>query len=149
MEYKLLNNCTGVIMTRTPEILNGALLVTFRGATDGMTAIFDNGNTPPIYRSLINSACSIPLHALTGEVMVTIADTSKIPAERWTCEEINVRKLESGEFLICPNDVNLRDAIAVLKLENDDLRRGQAELLKNIDKLNMKLNDIMQGNDLI
>ena len=48
MEYKLLNGNSGVIMTRTPELVSDMLYISFTGAPDKATAIFerDDGESP-------------------------------------------------------------------------------------------------------
>ncbi len=149
MEIKLLSNNTGVIMTRATEVINSELAVSFIGAVANMTAVFALDGGTSVYRKLERGACKIPLSALVGEVSITVADMKKIPAVKWECEKINVRKLESGEFLVCPNDVNLRDAVALFKLELDAMRDEQTRLKQHYIELAKKLDTYMDGNNLI
>ena len=44
MEYKLLNSNNGVIMTRAPELIGDMLYISFTGAPDKATAIFERSD---------------------------------------------------------------------------------------------------------
>ena len=50
MEYKLLNSNNGVIMTRAPELIGDMLYISFTGAPDKATAIFERSDGESAYR---------------------------------------------------------------------------------------------------
>lgn len=53
MEYKLIELVKkGFILTREPEVVTDELIITFTGAPDGATAIFENADRAAWYASL-------------------------------------------------------------------------------------------------
>ena len=50
MEYRLLDNGKGIMLTRQPEFISGDLYISFTGAPEGATAIIVNGQKDSLYR---------------------------------------------------------------------------------------------------
>ena len=74
MEYKLIKDCgKGFMLTREPETVSDELIVSFTGAPDDATAIFENSDGNSLYRLLKDETCAIPAAFLKGCVKVTVA----------------------------------------------------------------------------
>ncbi len=150
MEYKLLDNATGVILTRQPEMVSEGeeLYVQFNNNDPDATAIFERKGGDSLYRLLSDGLCSVPVAKLCGVVSVTVANLNgKTPLKRWLCEEIKVEK-ESGGYLVSPNDMNLPQVVVSLRLENEELRSAQAKQEAEIQELREMLTEIMEGYNL-
>lgn len=148
-EYRVLENGTAVLMTRQPMLEVEKIKITFTGAPEGVTAIFENGSNT-IYRALENNVCTIPVDILSGPVSVTLAilDKSARP-KKWICEELLADKWKNGAVLISPNDSNLPMRVLELKLENEKIRKNQERLEERLDKLSARLDDLYEGYDLV
>ena len=151
MRYKLLDNKNGVILSRSPEFCKDKLSFEFEDVPEGATAIFEYAESGIKYfREISNGTCELPLRRFDpGTLTLTVAvlDGSADP-QRWLCEELSLRRLEDGTFLILPNDGDLPLAVAQLRAENSDLRRDLAELEKKYKDLSDRLERIMEGYDL-
>ncbi len=150
MIYKLLDNATGVILTRQPEMLreDEELCVQFNNNDPDATAIFQPKDGDSLYRSLSDGLCCVPATKLCGAVSVTVANLNgKTPIKRWICEELNVEK-KNGGYLISPNDMNLPQVVVSLRLENEELRCAQAKQEAEIQELREMLTEIIEGYNL-
>ena len=90
MEYtciKTLNKIgKGFITTRAPKIIEKELIISFLGAPQGATAIFENSNGHSLYRLLADKSCVIPSDFLVGEITVTIVQLDgSSDAEKYHC----------------------------------------------------------------
>ena len=148
MQYKLLDNGEGVILTRQPALISGDLYVDFSGAPSGATAIFESGDDS-IYRLLDGETCDVPVDKLNGAVKVTVVllDGSARP-RKWACEELLAEKQQSGGTLISPNDMNLPQRFVELKLENEAIRQAQDRLEERVKDIEDRLENLLEGYDL-
>lgn len=148
LKYKILDNGTAVILTRQPDIVYDELQVDFLGAPIGATAIFES-NGVSMYRLLYDGTCSIPSNRLDGVITVTLAllDGSASP-RRWICEEIMAKREKNGGTLISPNDMDLPARYVELKLENEEIRKEIKLFGARIEKLNGRLETLLEGYDL-
>lgn len=64
MEYKLLDDNTGIILTRNPEKVSKNLFITFTGAPADATVIFENREGDSLYRKLEDNMCAVPTRFL-------------------------------------------------------------------------------------
>ena len=96
IQYRLLDNGAGVIITRQPTVIKDKLPVYFLDAPLNATAIFENEQGTTYYRELIENGCSIDLSKIIGRVKVTVVtlDDSKA-CRRWACENLILSALES------------------------------------------------------
>ena len=148
MEYKLLSNHTGIILTRHPEQIADELRVTFTGAPKGATAIFESVDGESAYRELSEGSCSVPAALVVGEVKVAVAMFGgNTQAERWICEEIK-GEVREGKVVVLPNDMNLPLVVASLRLEMDALRVSAKEMLDRCAALEEKWDSFMSGYDI-
>ncbi len=148
MIFKLFGNKTGVIINRQPEVVDEVLAFYFEHAPHKATAIFQVKDGASYYRELENGACSISPDKLTGEVAVSVTILNGEAAPPlWSCEELKVDRLESGEFLVMPNDMNLPLEFIKLKQENEDIRAVLKRLEDQIFTLQSTLEKIMEGYD--
>ena len=148
MEYKLLKNNRGVILTRQPELINDELIITFTGAPNKATAIFDNGDSGSIYRLLKDSSCAVPAAFLTGETRVTVALLDgAADAPKWACEGIKGTKTKDGIF-VCPDDMDVPSKIADVLIAQDEITDKISELMKMYSGLESKLNKLLEGYDI-
>lgn len=143
IKYKLLNNGTAVILSRHPKVVYERVKLVFSGAPENTTAIVECNGSTAYYKA---SDCKLHCDKLSGVIKVTVAvlDDS-VPLKKWTCEELNAEKLKDGGVLITPNDLNLPQAVANLRLENNAIREENAEIKEEIAALNKRLDKIMSG----
>lgn len=148
MEYRVLNNGTAVILTRQPQVVSDELYVSFSHAPDGATAIFTSGKDA-FYRRLSGGCCSIPLQKMVGDVGVVVAQLDDVVHQpRWDCEGLIITRLQSGEYLVAPNDTNFPAEVVRLRLENEKLRDDLAVCRVRLSALEEKLQRIMDGYDI-
>lgn len=147
MEYRLLNDGCGVILTRQPELAADEITITFSGAPDGAVAIFSS-DTDSYYRVLSDGCCSISISLIHDEleVCVTHYDGSARP-RRWTCEGIRAISVSDGKIIL-PNDSNLPQEVARLKESDHTLREEFAALKAELKRLEEKFTSMMEGYDL-
>lgn len=148
MEYKLLKKNRGVILTRQPELIKDELLITFAGAPDKATAIFDNGNGDSLYRLLEDGSCAVPATFLTGETRVTVTLLNGAAnAPKWACEGIKGTETKGGVF-VCPNDMDVPSKITDVLIAQDEITDQMSELMKKYSELEIKLNKLLEGYDI-
>lgn len=148
MEYKLLDNGVGVILTRQPEIVEDELFIDFTDAPADATAIFETKGGTPYYRLLSDGLCSLPVKKIIGEVKVTVALLNgETPPRRWLCEEFKVSIQRNGGALVAPNDMNLPQTVVELRLENQEIRASYKRLEERYEELKDMLKKIMEGYD--
>lgn len=148
MEYKLLDNGTGIILTRQPEFSEGELIIEFVNAPSDATAVFDTRDGNSYYRPLSGGMCSLPIDRITDEVKVTVAlMNGGMAPQRWLCEEFKISRQKNGGALIAPNDMNLPQAVTELRMENEELRAVCKHLEKRCDELRDMLEKVMEGYD--
>ena len=140
MEYKLLNGNSGVIMTRTPEIVSDMLYVSFAGAPDKATAIFERDDGESSYKALSDGLCGIESDWLNGSTKVTVAVLDgSTRSQRWFCEGFCAKRLtECGAVLIYPDDMDMQKKIAKLNEENENLKTTVENLKFALSKLSGK-----------
>lgn len=151
MEYKLLNSNNGVIMTRAPELIGDMLYISFKGAPDKATAIFERSDGESAYRALSDGLCGIESDWLDGSMKVTVAVLDgSVRAQRWFCEGFYARYIkECGGVLIYPDDMDMQKKIAELQADVSDLVAANRELSDKYAELETKLNKLLEGYDII
>lgn len=148
IEYKLLDNYTGLILTRLPEVTK-ELVVTFAGAPEGSTAIFAQEDGQTFYRDIENGSCRISTGNLGGEVTVTVVllDGSTHPL-KWICDKLKVVRQKDGSVLVAPNDMILSEEVVRLRLENQELRENISKLTERANEFDEWRIRLMEGYDI-
>lgn len=151
MEYKLLNSNNGVIMTRAPELIGDMLYISFIGAPDKATAIFERSDGESAYRALSDGLCGIESDWLDGSMKVTVAVLDgSVRAQRWFCEGFYARNIkECGGVLIYPDDMDMQKKIAELQEDVSDLVATTREISDKYAELEIKLNKLLEGYDIV
>ena len=151
MEYKLLNCNSGVIKTRAPELIGEMLYVSFLGAPDKATAIFERSDGESAYRALCDGLCGIESDWLNGSTKVTVAVLDgSTRSQRWFCEGFYANRLsDSSAVLIYPDDMDMQKKIAKLQEEVSDLTAAKKELSDKYSELETKLNRLLEGYDIV
>lgn len=147
IEYKLLDNGTGVILTRHPEVAE-SVSCTFLGAPSDATVILTTESGDTFYRKCAEE-WSIPASSLKGVIKVTVAvlDGRSNPP-KWICEEFVSSKLPGGYTFIAPNDMNLPQKFVELRLECQSLRESNERLETRVKELEDRLEKLLEGYDL-
>lgn len=149
IKYRLFDNGKGVILTRQAFVHRGDLPLEFENASDEATVIAEAKDGTSYYRQLSGGKCYIPLDNIEGDVKITVALMGKTPVTRWSCEEIKIQRLEDGQVLVAPNDMNLPDKVIELYIENDTLRKDITGLTNKIAAIEQRLSDLLEGYDII
>ena len=89
MLYKLLDNGSGVILSRTPQGVQKSIKVTFKDAPKNALAVFEYDNGQETYKMLENEECTIIFPRKSGviKVAVILNKGSAIPP-KWLCNRI-------------------------------------------------------------
>lgn len=133
MRIRLLNNGTGVILTRQAKIVEDDITFTFESAHEGSTAIFESkGNS--YYRELNDGKCVLPFRALDGEISVTVFIKGNSKAI-WRCECFKAECLPDGNVILMPNDGDIPGEMARIRVENHDLREKNVELESRCERV--------------
>lgn len=150
MEYKLLNGNDGVIMTREPEIVSGMLYITFTGAPEKATAIFERDDGESAYRALSDGLCGIESGWLHGTIKVTVALLiGSMRADRWLCESFCAKQQENGRVLIYPDNINIQEKIVKLQEGYSDLKDEAGKLTQKVTELETKIIKLLEGYDIV
>ena len=150
MEYRLLNGETGVILTREPEIISDNLYISFTGAPEQATAIFEREDGESAYRELSAGLCGLNKEFLQGTIKVTVALLNgSIKPKRWFCEGINARPQKDGRVLVRPDDLDMQRKIVALQVENSELKAAICEQAEKYSELEKKLNKLLEGYDIV
>ena len=151
MEYKLLNCNSGVIKTRAPELIGEMLYVSFLGAPDKATAIFERSDGESAYRALCDGLCGIERGWLHGAIKVTVAVLDgSTRAQRWLCEGFVARRInDCGAVLVYPDDIDTQRKIVGLQEGVSDLVTAHKELSDKYAELETKLTKLLEGYDII
>lgn len=149
MNIKLLDNSKGVILTRQPEIVYDNLYLSFTGAPQFSTAIFDRNDGESIYRSLEDGQCSVPERFLQGEIKVTVVVfDGTVNPDKWVCEGLKITKQKKGGVLVSPNDMNIPEQMVELQIELQEMRKKDKEQSEKISELNKKIEKLLEGYDI-
>lgn len=149
MEYKLIENIKkGFILTREPDEVGDELIITFTGAPNGATAIFENESGNSLYRLLKDETCSIPKEFIKGSVTATVAVLNgQADAPKYRCEAIYSKSV-GGVLVVCPGGLDIPQEIISVYACMQDLNNKQITLTKAIDELNEKLARLLDGWDI-
>ncbi len=154
MEYKLLDSKKGFILTREPEIIDKNLYITFTGAPENATVIFESkikGDT--LYRELQDGMCCVPARFLCSiledVIKVTVVVLDGKSNEKWQCEEIKTGKnISNNTIIVKPNDMNIPLQIVEVLLEQQKIKDDMKQLTDNFSELNQKLDKLLEGYDI-
>lgn len=149
MEYKLIKDCgKGFILTREPETVADEFIVSFTGAPENATAVFENGEGNSLYRLLKDETCAIPADFLKGCVKVTVAVLNgKEKAPKFTCERIYTKSVPDGGVIVCPDGLDTAKEIIAIHGEIQEIK-GVCDLLnKSVAALDEKLVKLLDGYD--
>ena len=151
MEYKLLNDNNGIILSREPEVVSEKLSITFIGAPEKATAIFERIDGESVYRALSDGLCIIETNWLKGPINVTVAVLDgSMKSKRWSCERFYVKEVENGaEILVYPYDIDMQGKLAKLQECVSDLKTANKELTEKYKTLETKINKILEGYDIV
>lgn len=148
MEYGLFNSAKkGFILTRTPELISDDLIISFTGAPNDATAIFENEAGNSAYRQLNDGMCALPVDFLVGNVKVVVATLNgKADAPKYKCESIYTKRVSEG-VLICPNGIDIPMQIIELFGEIQKIKNEMVTSSRKHDDLNKKVDKLLDGYD--
>lgn len=151
MEYKLLKSyMKGILLTRQPEAVTDGdeLYITFTGAPDGATAIFEGEDGYSLYRVLKDESCKIPSTFLLGTITVRVAvlnGTTSSPV--YICEGIKAT-VTAAAIIVRPDDTNLPDTVREIQLNLQEIKDEMENFTKKYSELNTKLTKLLEGYDI-
>ena len=149
--YKLLGNNKGVILTRNPQVTERNVNISFKNAPSNALAVLEFDSGREVYKPLLEGECSVALPPQSeGSMKVAvIINNGTVNPRKWICEQMQFCRTPKGEVIVSPNDFNLPQEFVDLKLENESLREDNKKLHKRLDELDTRLNNIMEGYDLV
>ena len=151
IRFRLMDNGTGIILTRQPFLSEEAVFVVFSGAPQGSVAVFDTERGAQFYRTLgKDGGCNIDPQKIIGSTRVSVIAKQGHPESKgWTCERLRISLEKDRLCLICPDDMNASLEIAILRLENGTIRKKIEETNKKLELLEMRVTQLMEGYDII
>ena len=150
MEYKLLCDKTGVILTRQPELVTDKLFITFTGAPEGATAVFERDDGNSMYRLIEGEICSLDTAFLRGTVKCTVAMLNgSVKAQKWLCEGIKAVRIKDVGVMVSPDDVNLQNKLVKIQIEKAALQNTVDKHEERISELEKKLAKLLEGDDIV
>ncbi len=149
MEYRLLCDNTGVILTRQAELISGELLIQFTGAPEGSTAIFERDDGHSLYRPINDENCSVDEDFLHGTIKVTVVVLNgSVKPPKWLCEGIRAIGVKNAGVIISPDDVNLQEKLIKLQMNYADVSVKADKNEREIKELREKLEKLLEGYDI-
>ncbi len=149
MKYLLLNDMTGVIRERTPEVSGKVLTFVFDEVPAGAVAVFKT-NRGEIYRVLEGDACTLDTTGLIGEIGVTVAVFEGVAeAKRWACDGVVLYSLTDGNWLLVPSDGNLSQTVAIMRIRMDACEAANIKLGEEIAALREEQQKLMSGYNIV
>lgn len=149
MEYVLLfHSKKGYLLTRTPEVVDNELIISFSGAPNNATAIFENGAGNSIYRLLKDDTCAVPVDFLVDDfvkVTITVLDGVNI-GPKYICESILIRKINNVLFVF-PEGLDIQKELIDVRAENETIKESQKKLTIELQKLGEKVEKLIEGYD--
>ena len=150
MEYKLLCDKTGVILTRQPELVTDKLFITFTGAPEGATAVFERDDGNSMYRLIEGEICSLDASFLRGTIKCTVAMLNgSVKAQKWLCEGIKTVRIKDVGVIVSPDDVNLQNKLVKIQIEKAALQNTVDKHEERISELEKKLTKLLEGYDIV
>lgn len=147
IRYKLLDNGTGVLLTRQSQPYRLPSVICFDGAPVGATAVFYDGGSHTFYRKLAAGVCEVPA-GLVGTVRISvIVPDGKKDSARWLCEEF-ILKDEDGVLLFLPNDERLPEFVAAVRVELEALRAELRDAVCEMQKVKEQYEALLEGYDI-
>lgn len=148
MTYRILSTGKGVITTRQPKVIKDNATFLFNGAPEGATAVFSMAGAT-YYRELNGGRCNIPGKYLEGDIAVSISVAEKgAKMKRIACEGLKATKLSDG-VLIAPDDSNLAEEFAKLRVEVDEIRGEFSKLRSDFERLKDDFERMKEGYGLV
>ncbi|MBR2474729.1 MAG: hypothetical protein IKB51_06880 [Clostridia bacterium] len=149
MKIKLLDNGTGVIITRQPFKTKTVIPIEFEGAPENALVIFNFADGKYDNRRVKESQVSLPIDNLDGVVKLTVALTNH-SITKWKCEELLItNKDNSGFATVLPNHLDLEAAFVRLVCENHEIREENAAIRQQLADMTKKFEGILEGYDII
>lgn len=148
MTYRILSTGKGVIITRQPKVIKDNATFLFNGAPEGATAVFSMPGAT-YYRELNGGRCNIPGKYLEGDIAVSISVAEKgAKMKRIACEGLKATKLSDG-VLIAPDDSNLAEEFAKLRVEVDEIRVDYKNIRAEFEALQNTFEKMKEGYGLV
>lgn len=150
MEYKLLCDKTGVILTRQPELVTDKLFITFTGAPEGATAVFERDDGNSMYRLIEGEICSLDAAFLRGTIKCAVAMLNgSVKTQKWLCEGIKTVRIKDVGVIVSPDDVNLQNKLVKIQIEKAALQNTVDKHEERISELEKKLTKLLEGYDIV
>ena len=131
LRYKVLDNGTGVLLTRTPHGLGETVRFCIADWQEGDRLVLTRADEKTIYRTLREGCCTVPSALLYGTVTVTLLRQSRAPI---SCEPIFCEDVD-GVRILAPADMDLPGRVVQLEVQTDDLPALRRQIVAQEKKL--------------
>ena len=149
IKYKLLDNGTGVLLTRSPDVTDQLEVTVEGGEQEGMNVVFTTMDQRSYYRDLKNGKCRIAVGDLLGETTVSVIHFGGSPCmKKWSCDGLKIVRQKNGSVLVTPNDMILSEEIVRLRIENQELRDSIVRLTERVNEFDEWRVRLMEGYDI-
>ena len=150
MTFHLLNDKTGVIVTRKPFLTSSTeeITITFENAPNFANVIFTDENGKTFYRSIKDNCCHIKIDLFSEGVIsvVVTVPNGQVSPPKWICESLLCQK-NGKTVVISPNEAELSSIIANLRIEVSNVKALVEKQQKEFTLLDSKVSAISEGYD--
>lgn len=134
MTWRILRNGTAVISERNVRPIVAETILKFIGATEGDTLILKRDDGTKHFSPIEDGIAIVRGAYLSGGERFKVR-VSKLQGDgAITCEGIKKVTHEDKPF-IAPDDNNIPAEIARLRIENDEIRQTNKDILRTLDSL--------------
>lgn len=146
MRWRILKDGTGVIVERNPVAIEEKTKFKFDGIPPGYIAIFKGANGSKVYAEIEDGKCTVPASFLRRSNNIRVA-VSTFKGERpITCEGIR-HMINDGKSFIIPDDNNLPEEVARIRVVIDEIRTELSETRKKFEELLKRVSEL-EGFDI-
>lgn len=145
MQYVLLSNKKGVLLTRAPENVTSGLVLEFVGYAPGQHAVINVGEKV-IYRDISEGSCLVESWLLNpGNVSISVKSET---GEAIKCDGLTIFEDGSTRYAIMNTDER-DEELPDVRVELAALSSTMNEVKTLVEKLKKRLSDIYDGVDIL
>lgn len=147
MTYRLCKNGRGVLMTREPIMITGALELEFIGASEDHTAVIKNGENV-YYRNIHAGKCELEAEKiLPGVIQIYIISDNAANPE-CVLDELFATCGDS-EIAICGNTLEYDKLLTEQRLEMEELRSEICLFRSELDQFRREFDEVYADTDIL
>lgn len=147
MTYRLCKNGRGVLMTREPIMITGALELLFEGVDEGYTAVIKTGEKV-YYRSIHEGKCELEAEKILPGVISIFVAFDKTINPTWILDELYAT-CGCGAIAVSGNCLEYDKLLAEQRAEMDELRVKMSEFAAALEQFRLDFDEVYADTDIL